>query len=75
MSRRKLSVSVKTRQYNLAPLPQLFPHLHQRLHLLWTRQPIVDQPAITIRAIVEIPHRRHAQMRQIVTHFLQLVLA
>src|SRR5208282_2820355 len=38
------------------PLPQLFPHLDQRLHLSRAGQPAVDEPAILERPFVKIPY-------------------
>src|SRR5258706_10788212 len=48
---------------NSLPLPQLLPYLHQRLDLLRTRQPRIDQPAILMRPIVEELAARAAKRR------------
>src|ERR1017187_271962 len=44
------------------PLPQLFPNLNQRLHLLRRGGLVVNQAAIAVRLIVEIPDGWEAQM-------------
>jgi hypothetical protein len=58
----------------LPPLPQLLPHLNQRLHLLRRRQPVVDHPAVFMGSLVEARDRIHAQVRQVVPKLVQILL-
>jgi len=57
------------------PLPQLLPHLHERLDLARAGKVVVDQAAIPLRLLVDIPNRRQAEMRQVVTEFLEVLAA
>ena len=59
----------------LAPLPQLFPHLDKRLNLLRSRDSIVDESAVLMRALVELPHSGQAQVCEVVTNLLEVLLA
>src|SRR2546430_13335469 len=45
-----------------APLPQLPPSLDEDLHLLRRGQPVVDEAAVLIRALVEVADGARAQM-------------
>jgi hypothetical protein len=58
-----------------APFPQLLPGLDECLHLSGTRKTVVDQPAVLIRLLVKITNRRHAEVREVVTEFFELLLA
>jgi hypothetical protein len=59
-----------------SPLPQLLPDLHERLHLFRTRKPGVDQPAISVRLIVKVPHGLDTEeVREVVTEFVEVLLA
>jgi len=57
------------------PFPQLLPGLDECLHLSGTRKTVVDQPAVLIRLLVKITNRRHAEVREVVTEFFEVLLA
>jgi hypothetical protein len=57
------------------PFPQLLPGLDECLHLSGTRKTVVNQPAILIRLLVQITNRRHAEVREAVTEFFEVLLA
>src|SRR5438552_17157223 len=57
------------------PFPQLLPGLDECLHLSGTRKTVVDQPAVLIRLLVKSTNRRHAEVREVVTEFLVLLIA
>jgi hypothetical protein len=57
------------------PLPQLFPDLHQRLELLRTRKPIVNQSAIPVGLLTKIVDGSYAEVSEIVPEFLEILLA
>src|ERR1700680_1304424 len=57
------------------PFPQLLPGLDECLHLSGTGKTVVDQPAILIRLLVKITNRRHAEVREVVTEFVEVLLA
>src|ERR1700730_18474382 len=57
------------------PFPQLLPGLDECLHLSGTGKTVVDQPAILIRLLVKITNRRHAEVREVVTEFFEVLLA
>lgn len=53
------------------PLPQLFPHLNQCLHLSRSGQAIVDQSAIFKGALVKLTHAIWTEVREIVAKLLE----
>jgi hypothetical protein len=57
------------------PFPQLLPGLDECLHLSGTRKTVVGQPAILIRLLVKITNRRHAEVREVVSEFVEVLLA
>src|SRR6267378_3310396 len=57
------------------PFPQLLPGLDECLHLSGTRKTVVNQPAILKRLLVKITNRRHAEVREVVTEFFEVLLA
>lgn len=57
------------------PFPQLLPDLNQSLHLPRTRKAVVNETAILIGPLIEVPNRSHAEVREAVTEFLRLLLA
>jgi len=57
------------------PLPQLFPHLNKRLHLARSWKTVVNEAAILICLLVEVPHGWQAEVSQIVAEFLKVFLA
>ena len=68
--------AVKTdRVEALAPLPQLLPNLDQSLHLPRAWKPAVDQPAIPVGLIIEVPNRAQAEVCKVVPEFLQVLFA
>lgn len=58
----------------LAPLPQLLPDLHQRLHLLRRGKPTVDHPAVLVGSIIESPYRVNTQMCQVAPQLVEILL-
>jgi hypothetical protein len=61
--------------FELAPSPQLLPNLHENLDLSGTWKSVVNQPAIAVGSLVKVPHCARAEVREIVTEFLQFLLA
>src|SRR3982074_671285 len=57
------------------PFPQLLPGLDECLHLSGTRKTVVGPPAILIRLLVKITNRRHAEVREVVSEFVEVLLA
>ncbi len=57
------------------PFPQLFPHLHESLHLPQAWRPAVDQPAIAVRLLIKVSNRSQSQMCEVMPRFLQVLLA
>ena len=57
------------------PFPQLLPGLDECLHLSGTGKTVVDQPAILIRLLVKLTNRRHAEVREVVTEFFEVLPA
>ena len=45
----------------LPPLPQLRPHLHQRLHFLRRWQPAINHPAVFMGTLVGTPESINAE--------------
>src|ERR1700722_10906272 len=62
-------------QISSTPLPQLLPHLHQRLDLARARKMVVEKAAIAVCLLVEFPDGWQAEMREVVTKFLEVLLA
>jgi hypothetical protein len=60
---------------NSSPLPQLLPQLNEGLDLARAGKVVVDQAAVTVRLLVEVANCRQAQMCEVVTDFLEIVLA
>src|SRR5579864_2076898 len=58
-----------------APLPQLLPHLDQRLYLPRAGKPAVNQAAIAVGLVVEVPNRAQAKMCQVVSQVPQILFA
>jgi hypothetical protein len=56
-----------------APLPQLLPDLHQRLEFLRTGKTVVNQSAIPVGLLIEIPDGCDAEVGEIVTQFLEIL--
>jgi hypothetical protein len=75
-SRRRLPPTRHPRlQISSPPLPQLLPHLHEGLDLARAGKMVVEKAAVAIRLLVKIMNRRQAQMREVVTEFLEALLA
>ena len=62
-------------QIGSLPLPELLPHLHERLDLARARKLVVDEAAITVRLLVEFANGGQAKMREVMTEFLEVILA
>src|ERR1700686_3233948 len=62
-------------QISSTPLPQLLPHLHQRLDLARARKMVVEKAAIAVCLLVEFPDGWQAEMREVVTKLLEVLLA
>ena len=57
------------------PIPQLFPNLNKSLYLARSRKAVIDETAILISLFVEISHGWQAEVGEIVTQFLKVLLA
>lgn len=65
-----------TRGHASSPsLPQLLPHLDQRLHLSRAGETVVNQAAVALRFFVETPHRWKTKVRQTVAKLLEMLRA
>jgi hypothetical protein len=62
-------------QISSTPLPQLLPHLHERLDLARAGKMVVEKAAIAVCLLVEFPDGWQAEMREVVTEFLEVLLA
>jgi len=72
---RTTSCTFAKRTDALAPLPQLFPNLNKSLHLARARETVINEAAILICPVVKLPHGWQAEVREIVTEFLEVFLA
>ena len=59
----------------LAPFPQLLPSLYKNLDLSRTWRSVVNEPAIAVGSLVKVPHGGRSEVREVVTEFLQFLLA
>jgi len=62
-------------QIGSTPFPQLFPHLNKSLYLARAWKTVVDEAAIAVGRLIELPHGRQAEMREVVSKFLEILLA
>jgi hypothetical protein len=78
LSRQKRWLDEETEMFGTTrstPLPQLFPHLNKGLHLAWAWKIAIDEAAILICLLVEVPHGWQTEVREIVPKFRKVFLA